>query len=122
MHFLGIDWVGVNAENGRKLVLSLAFIAFIVGGGVGLRALVGLVLTRTDHSTLQTKFWTRQGISLLAAILLVLGLLSIWFNDPTRLATAFGLYLGGPRLRPAAGGDLARGLFRDPTRIDVHGG
>ena len=45
MHFLGIDWVGVNAENGRKLVLSLVFIAVVVGGGMGLRALVGLVLT-----------------------------------------------------------------------------
>ncbi|MCJ2118429.1 MULTISPECIES: mechanosensitive ion channel domain-containing protein [unclassified Methylobacterium] len=95
MHFLGIDWVGVNAENGRKLVLSLVFIAVVVGGGMGLRALVGLVLTRTDHSTLQTKFWTRQGISLLAAVLLVLGLLSIWFNDPARLATAFGLLSAG---------------------------
>ena len=95
MHFLGIDWVGVNAENGRKLVLSLIFIAVVVGGGMGLRALVGLVLTRTDHSTLQTKFWTRQGISLVAAVLLVLGLLSIWFNDPTRLATAFGLMSAG---------------------------
>ncbi|GJD46662.1 hypothetical protein AFCDBAGC_4545 [Methylobacterium cerastii] len=95
MHFLGIDWVGVNAENGRKLLLSLIFIAVIVGGGIGLRALVGLVLNRTDHSTLQTKFWTRQGISLLAAVLLVLGLLSIWFNDPARLATAFGLMSAG---------------------------
>ena len=45
MHFLGIDWVGVNAENGRKLVLSLVFIAVVVGGGMGLRELVGLVLT-----------------------------------------------------------------------------
>ena len=23
MEFLGIDWVGINAENGKKLVLSL---------------------------------------------------------------------------------------------------
>ncbi|MCJ2086994.1 mechanosensitive ion channel family protein [Methylobacterium sp. E-005] len=95
MHLFGIDWVGVNAENGRKLVLSLVFVAVVLGGGFGLRALVGLVLTRTDHATLQTKFWTRQGISLLAAMLLVLGLLSIWFNDPTRLATAFGLLSAG---------------------------
>ncbi|WP_267428327.1 mechanosensitive ion channel domain-containing protein [Methylobacterium sp. GC_Met_2] len=95
MHFLGIDWVGVNAENGQKLLLSLVFIAIIVGGGMGLRALVGLVLNRTDYGSLQTKFWTRQGISLLAAVLLVLGLLSIWFNDPSRLATAFGLLSAG---------------------------
>nr|WP_246733484.1 mechanosensitive ion channel domain-containing protein [Methylobacterium sp. BTF04] len=52
-------------------------------------------MSRTDHASLQTKFWTRQGISLLAAVLLILGLLSIWFNDPSRLATAFGLMSAG---------------------------
>ena len=41
------------------------------------------------------KFWTRQGVSLLATVVLILGLLSIWFNDPTRLATAFGLISAG---------------------------
>jgi len=42
-----------------------------------------------------TRFWTRQGISLIAAILLLLGLLSIWFDDPTRLATGLGLVSAG---------------------------
>lgn len=95
MHFLGIDWVGVNAENGRKLVLSLVFIAVVLGVSAGLRALAGLVLGRADHASVQTKFWTRQGVSLLAAVVLILGLLSIWFNDPTRLATVFGLISAG---------------------------
>ncbi|WP_342108391.1 mechanosensitive ion channel family protein [Methylobacterium sp. SI9] len=95
MHVFGIDWVGVNAENGRKLILSLAFIAVIVGGGLGLRSLVGRVLSRSDHASVQTRFWTRQGVSLLSAALLILGLMSIWFDDPTRLATAFGLVSAG---------------------------
>lgn len=95
MHFLGIDWVGINAENGRKLLLSLIFIAIVLGGSAGLRALAGLVLGRGDHASIQTKFWTRQGVSLLAAVVLILGLLSIWFNDPTRLATVFGLISAG---------------------------
>ncbi|NEU12112.1 mechanosensitive ion channel [Methylobacterium sp. BTF04] len=95
MQLVGIDWVGVNAENGQKLLLSLVFIAVVVGGGIGLRGLAGVILSRTDQSSVQTKFWTRQGISLLTAVLLVLGLLSIWFNDPTRLATAFGLVSAG---------------------------
>jgi small-conductance mechanosensitive channel len=64
-------------------------------GSKSLRALLGLILGRTDHASIQTRFWTRQGISLLAAVLLILGLLSIWFNDPTRLATAFGLISAG---------------------------
>lgn len=41
MHLWGIDWVGVDAENGRKLVLSLVFIAVVVLLRIGLRALVG---------------------------------------------------------------------------------
>jgi small-conductance mechanosensitive channel len=95
MHFLGIDWVGVNADNGRKLLLSLAFISIVVIASRLLRGLVSLVLRRVDHATVQTRFWARQAISLVAAIILILGLLSIWFSDPTRLATALGLMSAG---------------------------
>jgi small-conductance mechanosensitive channel len=95
MHLWGIDWVGVNAENGRKLILSLVFIAIVVLVRIGLRALVGRFAGGTYDTTTQFRFWTRQGISLVAAVVLVLGLLSIWFNDPTRLATAFGLVSAG---------------------------
>ncbi len=42
-----------------------------------------------------TRFWTRQGINLATAILLLLGVLSIWFNDPNRLATGLGLVSAG---------------------------
>ena len=37
----------------------------------------------------------RQAISLLGVLLLLLGLLSIWFNDPSRLAIAIGLVSAG---------------------------
>ena len=95
MEFLGIKWVGFTPENGQKLLLSLIFIAIVlIVSRVG-RALVGVFLRRTDVSSIQTKFWTRQGISLLSTIVLILGVLSIWFNDPTRLATAFGLISAG---------------------------
>ena len=95
MHLLGIDWVGVNADNGRKLLLSIIFIAVVLATSWALRALVGLLAARTSSATIQARFWTRQGISLLTAIILILGILSIWFNDPTRLATAFGLMSAG---------------------------
>ena len=95
MSFLGIDWVGVSPENGRKLLFSLAFIVVVLASSAALRWAIGLALGGTDHTTKQTKFWTRQGVSLLAAVLLILGLLSIWLNDPARLATAFGLMSAG---------------------------
>ncbi len=95
MHFLGIDWVGVNPENGRKLLLSLAFVAVVLATSAVARVIIGVALGRADQESVQTRFWTRQGVSLLAALILILGLLSIWFNDPTRLATAFGLVSAG---------------------------
>ncbi|MCK1462984.1 mechanosensitive ion channel [Bradyrhizobium sp. 2] len=95
VQFFGIDWVGINPENGRKLMLSAVFvIAILVTSGL-VRWLVGRVLARGDYASTQTKFWTRQGFSLMSTIFLILGLLSIWFNDPTRLATAFGLVSAG---------------------------
>ena len=95
MEFMGIRWVGVNPENGQKLLLSIVFIIVIVVIRSALRWIAGRAMNSTDLSTKQTKFWVRQGISLVSAIILILGLLSIWFNDPTRLATAFGLISAG---------------------------
>ncbi len=95
MEFLGVNWVGLNVQNGKKLLLSLAFIVAVLLVNSLLRWLVGLALRRTDHATTQTRFWTRQGLSLVAVVVLIAGLLSIWFNDPTRLATAFGLMSAG---------------------------
>ncbi len=94
MHLLGIDWVGVNADNGRKLLLSLIFIAVVLAASRGCARWPGC-WSAARLRRVQTRFWTRQGISLLTAIVLILGLLSIWFNDPTRLATAFGLMSAG---------------------------
>ncbi len=95
MHLFGIDWVGVNAENGRKLLLSILFIAALLICSAIVRALVGFAVRRADRASIQTKFWTRQGISLVTAVILIFGSLSIWFNDPGRLASAFGLFSAG---------------------------
>ncbi len=45
----------------------------------------------------------RQAIKLGTAVVLVIGLLSVWFEDPTRLATALGLVTAGLAFRDAAG-------------------
>ncbi|WP_340317365.1 mechanosensitive ion channel family protein [Rhizorhabdus argentea] len=41
------------------------------------------------------RFWLRQAISIAVAALLILGIVSIWFDDPTRLTTAVGLVTAG---------------------------
>ena len=40
-------------------------------------------------------FWSRQSVSLLTLVIAVLGISSIWFDNPTRLATGVGLIGAG---------------------------
>ena len=95
MQIFGVTWVGVTAENGRKLVLSLLLLAVVVGGGALVRAALRLALRGGDPRVRRWRFWSRQIVRMLGTALVVLGLLSIWFSDPTRLATAFGLVSAG---------------------------
>jgi small-conductance mechanosensitive channel len=90
---LGIRLVGVNAETGQKLLLTLAFII----GILLLRALiVGVAHLATGrHLNERVMFWTRQGASITAALVLVVALLSIWFDDPERLTTGLGIFSAG---------------------------
>ena len=93
MEFFGIEFVGVNAENGRKLLLSAGFIAIVVGLQAVLRQ--GLRALYRQRPSERLRFWARQGVAVGTAILLVLGLLSIWFDNPTRLAAGLGLVTAG---------------------------
>ena len=90
---LGVKLVGVNAHNGQKLLYSIAFIIILVLVGRIARALARALLHGRASET--TRFWTRQGINLGTAILLLMGLLSIWFDNPTRLTTGLGLVSAG---------------------------
>ena len=90
---LGVPLVGVNAENGRKLVITIVFLSLLWLFSRGLR-----LLTRPltgDRTSRRVQFWTRQVIQLVTAVLQVIGVLSIWFNDPARLATFLGLFSAG---------------------------
>ena len=57
-----------------------------------LRRIVAFAFRRRAE---QCRFWTRQAIQVFSAVVLVVGLVSIWFDDPTRLATALGLVTAG---------------------------
>jgi small-conductance mechanosensitive channel len=89
----GVKLVGVNAENGMKLLATLVLVAvvLILGWALG-RGAAALLRGRSNQ---RVAFWTRQGIKLFGAVLLLIGLASIWFDDPTRLATALGLVTAG---------------------------
>ena len=72
---LGVPLVGVNAENGRKLIITIVFLGLVWLLGRGLR-----LLTRPltgDRASKRVQFWTRQVIQLGTAILQVIGILDL---------------------------------------------
>jgi small-conductance mechanosensitive channel len=93
VQILGVRLVGVNAENGRKFVITAVFLLLVWLLSRGLR-----LLTRpltADVASKRVQFWTRQVIQLGTALLQAIGIMSIWFDDPARLATFLGLFSAG---------------------------
>jgi small-conductance mechanosensitive channel len=89
----GVRLVGVTTQNLHKLILTIAFILGIL--------LIRWILVRIvqlftgDHPNQRTVFWTRQISSAVTALLIILALVSIWFDNPARFATAIGLVSAG---------------------------
>lgn len=93
MEILGIRLVGLTPENGYKLLLTLTFIAAALLVRAGLRSLASLLLRGREND--RARFWTHQGVSLFTAVLLLVGVVSIWLDNPARLTTAMGLVTAG---------------------------
>ena len=94
LQLFGITLVGATPENGRKLLLTLVLVAVVLlFATVGQRLLAGTLGQATSLN--RFRFWARQVVGLVAGAILVLGIVSIWFDDPTRLTTALGLITAG---------------------------
>ncbi len=93
LQLFGVKLVGVNVENGKRLLFSIVLIVFLSLLGRALRW-VAQRETR-DKGAKRVAFWTHQGISIVLAIIMVVGVISIWFNNPTNLTTAAGLVTAG---------------------------
>ena len=93
MQFFGITLLGFTAENGRKLLISIGLIVAVMLANRLVRAL--LMRPSVSNRSKSVRFWIRQGWHLLTAVFLVAALLSLWFDDPTRLTTAIGLVTAG---------------------------
>lgn len=92
VELFGVRLLGVDAQNGRKLVFSLVFLLTLL---VISKLLRTLARGTTSHSSRTITFWTRQGVSLITFLIGVLGFVSIWFDNPARLATGIGLLGAG---------------------------
>lgn len=93
LELFGIKLVGINAETAAKALISLIFIVVVYSLSRFLRYLANRVLR--GYRDTRVAFWSRQGINVTHALVLVVGLISIWFDEPTRLATALGLVTAG---------------------------
>ena len=93
MHLFGVHLLGFDAENGKKLLLTCLLVTLVLLGRFGLIALFRTVLHR--HPKDRVVFWTRQVANVLATLLILVLVLSIWFEDPKRWATAAGLVSAG---------------------------
>ncbi len=83
----------MTADTGRKLIFSLVFLAALWV----LNAILRFISARfaRSHEGKRAEFWTKQGLHLFTAVVTILGLLSIWFNNPARLGSFVGFVTAG---------------------------
>lgn len=93
LEIAGIKLVGINGQNAGKLLFSVIFIVGILALSRLLRLLARLLLRGRANE--RVRFWTGQAVNLTTTVLSIIGLVSIWFDDPARLATALGLVTAG---------------------------
>ena len=88
----GVKLVGVDAITAKQALFTaiLAIVVFTIAA-LTRRLARRLLRGRSER----VRFWVRQSIGVVSAFVLVLGVLSIWFEDPTRLATGIGLVTAG---------------------------
>jgi small-conductance mechanosensitive channel len=87
----GVKLLGFNAINAHKLLLTVV----LLGALYLLSKLLRAIARAIGGARQRTAFWTRQGVSLATFVIGVAGFVSIWFDNPARLATGAGLIGAG---------------------------
>ena len=93
MRLFGVTLIGATPENLRKLLLTIAIVIIVLTATWLMRSLLRLFIGTRGGTRFH--FWARQAVSLVMAMVLVLGIASIWFDNPARLATVIGLLGAG---------------------------
>ena len=88
-----LDLVGVDAETGTKLLYTLALVAAVIVLRWVARTLVSLLARGRERHT--ARFWARQAINLSTAVVVGLGLVSIWFDSGLHAAAGLGIISAG---------------------------
>src|SRR3954470_11451612 len=93
MELLGTRLVGLNQETAFKLALSAGLLVLLALVTIALRFVLRH-LAGSERAK-RVRFWGRQAVSLTVAVVLIAGLVSIWFDDPRRVTAALGLLSAG---------------------------
>jgi small-conductance mechanosensitive channel len=93
LEVFGVKLVGTSPETAHKLLISLALLIAAPALGWALTKLIGALTTKI--ASRRISFWIRQALSLLIGLAVLMGLLSVWFDNPGRLATVMGLVTAG---------------------------
>jgi small-conductance mechanosensitive channel len=93
VRLFGVTLIGATQHNLHKLILTLAFILIAWIFASLLRRILKLFIG--SRSGTRFHFWAKQGVSLVVAAILLLGVMSIWFDSPARLASVIGLIGAG---------------------------
>jgi small-conductance mechanosensitive channel len=91
MHVFGVKLVGINPENGRKLLFTVVLVLALLA----IRRLVRRFGPLDAAQRRRATFWIRQSTSIVLLVVGLLGVVSIWFDDPRRLTTGLGLVTAG---------------------------
>ena len=93
VRIFGVTLIGATPHNLHKLLLTVGFIAVAWIFAWVLRQILKLFIgTRTGT---RFQFWGKQGVSLIVAAIVILGIMSIWFDSPAQLASVLGLIGAG---------------------------
>lgn len=89
----GVTLVGVSTTTGVKLLFTLGLVLAVL-------AVRGLALAVTrrllgGQVSDPRRFWARQGIQVVTAVVLLLGAVSIWVTPQTNVTTGLGLVSAG---------------------------
>jgi small-conductance mechanosensitive channel len=85
--------VGVDLHTATKLLYTLVFFAALFVLRWVARQVVRIFLRGREHTS--ARFWARQGVNLATAVFVVLGLVSIWFDNGLHAAAALGVLTAG---------------------------
>jgi small-conductance mechanosensitive channel len=92
LQIFGIRMVGMTAENGKKLLLTLVFLAVVAMLSSALHGIARLAFGKRKD---RAHFWAKQVVRVATAIVLITGLVSIWFTNQSQLGQAAAFVTAG---------------------------